>query len=59
MFFILCFLIFCLGIACFGYASFIPDIQSVIFILGILLVALAIGLPIHRSRKEHNTGHNW
>jgi len=54
--FILCILLFVAGFACFGYAPFVDGWQSVIFVLGILLCAVAIGIPIHKSRHDHRSG---
>ncbi|MRH29160.1 hypothetical protein GH740_07500 [Microbacterium sp. SYP-A9085] len=54
--FILCFLLFVAGFACFGYAPFVDGWQSAIFVLGILLCATSIGIPMHHSRHEHKSG---
>ncbi|GAA3763393.1 hypothetical protein GCM10022240_14720 [Microbacterium kribbense] len=53
--FILCFLLFIAGFACFGYAPFVPGWESVVFVLGLLLVSSAIGIPMHHNRHEHKT----
>lgn len=50
--FIVCLLLFVAGIACFGLAFSVPGLQALIFILGILLVAVALGIPIHTSRRN-------
>lgn len=54
--FILCFLLFVGGFVCFGYAPFVEGWQSVIFVLGVLLCATAIGIPMHKSRHDHHSG---
>lgn len=54
--FIVCFLLFVAGLACFGYAPFVPGLQSVVFVLGLLLVSTAIGIPMHKSRHDHKSG---
>lgn len=54
--FILCFVLFVAGFACFGYAPFVDGWQSLIFVLGLLLVSTAIGIPMHKSRHDHKTG---
>ncbi|WP_165310703.1 hypothetical protein [Microbacterium protaetiae] len=53
--FILCFVLFVAGFAAFGYAPFVDGWQSIIFVLGLLLVSTAIGIPMHKSRHDHKT----
>ncbi|HKT58112.1 MAG TPA: hypothetical protein VJR25_15230 [Microbacterium sp.] len=51
--FIVCLVLFVAGILCFGFAfSVVPGLQAVIFILGLLLIALAMGIPIHTTRRN-------
>jgi hypothetical protein len=51
--FILCLVLFVAGIACFGFAfSVTAPLAAVIFIAGILLIALALGIPIHSTRRN-------
>jgi hypothetical protein len=54
--FIVAILLFLLGIACFGFAFEFHGLQAAIFILGILLVSLALGIPIHTTRR--NSSHH-
>jgi len=51
--FIVCLVLFVAGILCFGFAfSVAPPLSAVIFILGLLLIVVAMGIPIHSTRRN-------
>jgi hypothetical protein len=52
--YIVAILMFVVGIVCFGLAFSVPGWQAAIFILGILLVAGAMAIPIHTTRRNNS-----
>jgi len=50
--FIVCLVLFVAGILCFGLAFSVPGLQALIFVLGLLLISLAMGIPIHSTRRN-------
>jgi type IV secretory pathway TrbD component len=52
--YIVAILMFVAGIVCFGLAFSVPGWQAAIFILGILLVAGAMAIPIHTTRRNNS-----
>lgn len=51
MLYVISLLLFLLGIAAFGIAFSLPAFQALVFVAGILLIALAMALPIHLKAK--------
>lgn len=45
--FILCFVLFLVGLFLLGVADALPGWQGIVFIGGILCVALSFGIPVH------------
>lgn len=55
--FIISLLLFIAGIVSFGLAFSVSDPwHAVVFVAGIFLVALAMGIPIHVSRRRSSIG---
>jgi len=49
--FILCFALFLFGLFLLGVADTLPAWQGVVFVSGILCVALSFGIPVHLLSK--------
>ncbi len=52
--FIVCLILFVGGIVLMGLAFSLAPFQALFFILGLLIVAVALAIPIHASRASLN-----